>query len=134
MAMLTWHYVTRAAYDAADASVKTSDKLYFLSDTKEIYRGTENFTESVIVYSTEPTVKAVGKLYVDAATLEGKIWNGSAWTTVIQPVQSTVSAENTNKPVSGAAVTAYVADEIAKVTGSGNLVADVEYVAVICPI
>lgn len=129
MAMLTWHYVTRAAYDAADASVKTSDKLYFLSDTKEIYRGTENFTESVIVYSTEPTVKAVGKLYVDATTLEGKIWNGSAWTTVIQPVQSTVSADNTNKPVSGAAVTAYVADEIAKVTGSGNLVADVEYVA-----
>ena len=127
--MLTWHYVTRAAYDAADASAKTSDKLFFLSDTKEIYRGTENFTESVIVYTTEPTVKAIGKLYIDATTLEGKIWNGSAWTTVIQPVQSTVSADNTNKPVSGAAVTTYVAEEIAKVTGSGNLVADVEYVA-----
>lgn len=127
--MLTWHYVTRAAYDAAEASVKTSDKLYFLSDTKEIYRGTENFTESVIVYTAEPAVKAVGKLYINATTLEGRIWNGSAWTTVIQPVQATVDAADTSKPVSGKAVGDYVATEIAKVTGSGNLVADVEYVA-----
>lgn len=127
--MLTWHYVTRAAYDAAESSVKTSDKLFFLSDTKEIYRGTENFTESVILYSSEPAVKAVGKLYINSTTLEGKIWNGSAWTTVIQPVQSTVDAANTNKPVSGAAVTSYVATEIAKVTGSGDLVSNVEYVA-----
>lgn len=127
--MLTWHYVTRAAYDAAEASVKTSDKLYFLSDTKEIYRGTENFTESVIVYTTEPTVKAVGKLYINATTLEGKIWNGSAWTTVIQPVQAAIDAADSAKPVSGKAVADYVGEEIAKVTGSGNLVADVEYVA-----
>ena len=127
--MLTWHYVTRAAYDAAEASVKTSDKLYFLSDTKEIYRGTENFTESVIVYTTEPTVKAVGKLYINATTLEGKIWNGSAWTTVIQPVQAAIDATDAAKPVSGKAVAEYVGEEIAKVTGSGNLVADVEYVA-----
>lgn len=129
MVMLTWHYVTRAAYDAAEASVKTADKLYFLSDTKEIYRGTENFTESVIVYTSEPAVKAVGKLYIDATTLEGKIWNGTAWTTVIQPVQSAVSADNTTAPVSGSAVATYVKDEVAKVTGSGNIVAGVEYVA-----
>lgn len=127
--MLTWHYVTRAAYDAAEASVKTSDKLYFLSDTKEIYRGTENFTEAVIVYTTEPSVKAVGKLYINATTLEGKIWNGSAWTTVIQPVQAAIDAADAAKPVSGKAVADYVGEEIAKVTGSGNLVADVEYVA-----
>lgn len=127
--MLTWHYVTRSAYDAAETSAKTADKLYFLSDTKEIYRGTENFTESVILYTEEPTTKAVGKLYVNSTTLEGKIWNGTAWTTVIQPVQSTVDAKNTDKPVSGSAVATYVGQEIAKVTGSADLVTGVEYVA-----
>lgn len=125
--MLTWHYVTRAAYDAAEDSIKTSDKLYFLSDTKEIYRGTENFTQSVILYTTEPTVKAIGKLYVNINTLEGRIWNGTTWTTVIQPVQSTVSADNTTAPVSGAAVATYVQEEVAKVTGSDGIVASVEY-------
>lgn len=127
--MLTWHYITRAAYDAASEADKSSDKLFFLSDTKEIYRGTESFTESVILYTAEPTTKAVGKLYINATTLEGKIWNGSAWTTVIQPVVSTVDAANTANPVSGKGVADFVAAELAKVTGSGNLVADVEYVA-----
>ena len=129
MAMLSWHYITRAAYDAASASDKTADKLFFLSDTKEIYRGTDLFTESVILYTSEPTTKAVGKLYVNATTLEGKIWNGTAWTTVIQPVQATLAADDASKPVSGKAVAEYVSAELAKVTGSDGLVAGVEYVA-----
>ena len=109
--MLTWHYITRAAYDAASETDKSSDKLFFLSDTKEIYRGTESFTESVILYTTEPTTKAVGKLYINATTLEGKIWNGSAWTTVIQPVVSTVDASNTVNPVSGKGIAEFVAEQ-----------------------
>lgn len=127
--MLSWHIVTRAVYDAASASDKSAEKLFFLSDTHEIYRGTENFTESVVVYTTEPTVKAVGKLYVDATTLEGKIWNGSAWTTVIQPVQAAIVAGDTSKPVSSKAVEDYVADQISAVTGSDGLVASVGYTA-----
>lgn len=127
--MLTWHYVTRAQYDAAADGEKSADKLFFLSDTKEIYRGTQPFTESVILYTSEPTSKAVGKLYVNATTLEGRIWNGSAWTTVIQPVQATVDTADTAKPVSGKAVADYVAEELAKVTASDGLVANVEYVA-----
>lgn len=127
--MLTWHYVTRAQYDAADASTKTSDKLYFLSDTHEIYRGTELFTESVTLYTDEPATKAVGRLYVNASTLEGKIWSGSAWTTVIQPVQATLTASDTSKPVSGKAVSDYVTEKIAEVTGSNTLVSGVAYVA-----
>lgn len=125
--MLTWHFVTRAAYDAADVASKTSEKLFFLSDTKEIYKGTDPFTESVIMYTTEPTVKAVGKLYVNANTLEGRIWNGSSWTTVIQPVQATIVSGDTTKPVSSKAVEDYVADAIADVTGSGDLISAVEY-------
>ena len=125
--MLTWHYITRAAYDSASLEDKSSDKLFFLSDTREIYRGTESFTESVVLYTEEPDVKAVGKLYINSTTLEGKIWNGSSWTTVIRPVQTTVDAGNTNMPVSGKAVADYVGNEISKVTGSADLVADVGY-------
>lgn len=127
--MITWHYITRAVYDAAQASEKTSDKLYYLSDTHEIYRGTENFTESVILYSTEPAVKAIGKLYINETTLEGRIWNGTVWKTVIQPVQAAIITGDTTKPVSSKAVEDYVGTEIAKVTGSDGLVSGVSYTA-----
>lgn len=124
--MLSWHYVTRAAYDAASAADKTSDKLFFLSDTKEIYRGTEAFTESVILYTTVPTTPAVGKLYINSTTLEGRVWNGTTWTTVINPVADTVTADGTTA-VSGKAVAEFVSEEIAKVTGSSELVTGVSY-------
>lgn len=124
--MLSWHYVTRAAYDAASAAEKTSDKLFFLSDTKEIYRGTEAFTESVILYTSVPTTPAVGKLYINSTTLEGRVWNGTSWTTVINPVADTVTADGTTA-VSGKAVAEFVSEEIAKVTGSSDLVTGVSY-------
>ena len=125
--MLTWHYITSAVYNAASESDKTADKLFFLSDTKEIYRGTQSFTEAVVLYDgSEPAVKAVGKLYINTNNLEGKVWNGSSWTTVIHPVAATVAADGTTA-VSGKAVADYVSAEIAKVTGSGDLVADLAY-------
>ena len=128
--MLTWHYVTRSAFDSAKEADKTSDKLFFLSDTHEIYRGTENFTQSVILVEEDPETPAVGKLYVNSTTLEGKIYNGTTWTTVIQPVQSTLTATDAAKPVSGKAVADYVKGQIANVTGSSTLVSGVSYTAV----
>ena len=127
--MITWHYITRDTFDAADVSEKTSDKLFFLSDTGEIYRGTQAFTESVIMYTEEPSVKAVGKLYINSNTLEGKIWNGSSWSVVIQAVQASMAADNTTLPVSGKAVADYVKTQIESVTGSGELVAGISYTA-----
>ena len=49
--MLNWYYVTKAQYTAA--ATHSSDNLYFLSDTKEIYRGDDLFTQSVIMYTGE---------------------------------------------------------------------------------
>lgn len=126
--MITWHYVTRDAYDAADASTKTADKLYYLSDTHEIYRGTQSFSESVILYTEEPTIKAVGKLYVNSTTLEGKVWTGSSWKVVVQAAATVLDAANTLQPVSGKAVSDFVKQQIEGVTGSGDLVAGIDYV------
>ena len=126
--MLTWHYVTSTEYNAAAAEVKTADKLYFLSDTKQIYRGTELFTEACTLVDALPATPAVGRLYVLSSTLEGKIYNGSAWQTVIQPVQAAVDTADTSKPVSGKAVADYVSGAIADVTaGANNAFAAVSY-------
>lgn len=127
--MITWHYVTRAAYDAASADSKTADKLFYLSDTGEIYRGTQSFTQSVILYDEEPTVKAVGKLYVNTTTLEGKVWTGTDWKVVVQAAATALSATDTMQPVSGKAVADFVKQQIEGVTGSGDLVAGIGYTA-----
>ena len=126
--MLTWHYVTSTEYNAASADVKTADKLYFLSDTHQIYRGTELFTEACTLVESLPATPAVGRLYVLSSTLEGKIYNGTAWQTVIQPVQAAVDVADTAKPVSGKAVADYVSGAIADVTaGANNAFAAVSY-------
>lgn len=108
--MLNWYYVTKAQYTAAAAH--SSDNLYFLSDTKEIYRGDDLFTQSVIMYTGDlPTTPAVGQLYINETTLEGKTYTGTAWKTVIKAVADTVTIDGTN-PVSGKAVAAYVTDAL----------------------
>lgn len=121
--MLSWHFITSTVYHNAPDEEKTSNKLFFLEDTKEIYRGTLPFTESIVLYTDEPTTKALGKLYVNASTLEGKVWDGSKWTTVIQPVISSVISGDTKKPVSSKAVEDFVADAIS----SDNIVSSVGY-------
>lgn len=108
--MLNWYFVTQAQYDAAAGS-RSSENLYFTSDTKQIYRGDDLFTESVSFYTELPTKPAVGKLYVDSTTLEGKVYTGSAWKTVIKPVDDEVTVDGAN-PVSGAAVATYVTEAL----------------------
>ena len=118
--MMNWHIVTSAEFAAG---VKKDQDIYFLSDTHEIYRGEVPFTESVVLYKDNlPTSGiALNRLYINSTTLEGKIYNGTSWTTVINPVASTVAADGTT-PVSGSAVASYVAAEIAKAVGSGDVI------------
>lgn len=133
--MLTWHYVDSTTFDAGEAK---AEDLYFLSDTQEIYRGSSLFSGSfVIVDDTssdfdtalgQVSRPARGKIYISKSTLAGKFYDGTSWQPLINPitVDSTVTAEGTN-PVSGKAVTDYVAAEIAKVTGGENFVHNITY-------
>jgi hypothetical protein len=113
--MVQFVLLTRADYDAI--TTKESRTLYFISDTQELYRGTVNFTNAVIFHGAansqnpRPAAGAVGKLYINEATGEGTVWNGSAWSTVIPVVSQTVLDSNDQPvtlPVSGAAVKAFV--------------------------
>lgn len=129
--MLQWYFLSKSAYDAAVAAGKVTDEmLVFTEDTHEIFRGTTKFAEPCELVASYPTSgQAMGKLYIDSNTLEGKIWNGTAWQTVIRPVAATVDATNTTQAVTGKAVADYVAEKISEVTGSGNVVTGVAYEA-----
>lgn len=118
--MINWHIVTAEMYRNG---TPIDGHMYFLSDTKEIYRGTVPFTESVVLYTELPVAPAIAlnKLYINSTTLEGKIWNGTNWTTVIQPVADVVE-DVAGKPVSGKAVAAYVAAEMSKMANSADTI------------
>lgn len=119
--MISWHFVTSEVYHNGS---KLADGMYFLSDTREIYRGEQPFTESVIVYTdtlpTAPTV-AVNRLYINSQTLEGWVYQGTAlgWIQVIKPVSDEVKDE-AGVSVSGKAVVAYVAAQMANVATAAN--------------
>ena len=126
--MLSWHIVTAATYYAAESY--DSEKLYFLSDTGEIYKGNVPFSESIVMiddltegkqaFETQLaaiTNPARRKLYVSKKTLAAKTYDGTAWQQVIYPVVTgatgdTFDKTNTTRPVSGKAVADYVAEVI----------------------
>ena len=85
--MLTWQYITQNDYSNMNEELKTADKLFFIKDTKNIFCGTDVFKDYVILYNNEPTTNYVGRLYVDAYTLEGKIYDSGNWISVINPVR-----------------------------------------------
>ena len=122
--MIQWHYVTSAEFKLGE---KVETDLYFLKDTREIYRGSVPFNESVIMYTELPVESiATNRLYIDSTTLEGKIHNGSSWKTVIRPIADTVDPQGEN-PVSAKAVAAYVAAELANVSASSDAVSTLSW-------
>lgn len=123
--MINWHIVSSEVYRNG---TPIDGDMYFLSDTREIYRGAEPFTESVIMYTTLPTSPALNRLYINSTTLEGKIWQGAVngWKTVINPVSDTVE-DTAAVPVSGKAVVAYVAAELAKMATAADTVSSLSW-------
>lgn len=121
--MISWHIVTSEMYHNG---TKLPDGMYFLSDTREIYRGEQPFTESVIMYTgslpTAPAV-AINRLYINSTTLEGWVYGGTVagWINVIKAVSDEVQ-DVAGVPVSGKAVKAFVAAELAKTATAANTV------------
>ena len=126
MAMMNWHIVATKAEFLAGSPVETN--LYFIADTHEIYRGSESYTQPIVMYTGElPTSGiAVNHLYINSTTLKGDIYNGTSWTTVLKPLATTVE-EDGDSPVTGSAVATYVAAEIAKITGTGDIVTNITW-------
>ena len=71
-------YGLQASYDAL--GVKDSNVLYFCTDTKKIYKGDIDFTDSVVLAATKPATGIIaGKLYVLADTGTVEVYAGGAW-------------------------------------------------------
>lgn len=122
--IIQWHIVSRDQYNAG-SPIDTD--LYFIINENVIYRGTELFTKAMEMYTDSlPVSPAPNRLYINSTTLKGSMWDGSKWNTVIKPIADSISPDCSN-PVTGKAVTEYVAAEIAKITGSGNVVTDASW-------
>ena len=103
MAMMNWHIVSTKAEFIAGSPVDTD--LYFIADTHEIYRGSESYTQPIVLYADNlPTEGiAVNALYINSTTLKGDVYNGTSWTTVLKPLVTTVEPDG-DSPVTGSAV------------------------------
>jgi hypothetical protein len=124
MAVLKWMTGTSTAYKALDP--KDENCIYFLNDTKEIYKGVSPFTESIIFYETDlPTMPAWGKLYVKTSTLEGVIWNGTEWKTVLQSPENQITADNITRAVTGKAVVDYISGALQET--NKTIITDISY-------
>lgn len=79
--IVQWVICTAAEYHAMDTHPE--NKLYFLYDTEEFYRGDIPFATSIIFYDGErPLTGANRKIYVDSKTLNGYVYDGY-WQQVI---------------------------------------------------
>lgn len=109
--MVKWCLTTSAYYNSLET--KEPNFLYFLDDTKEIYRGDVEYTNAVNIVDEYPELAAKGKLYVLSSTLESKIWTGTEWKTVSPGVSTVLTDEDVvNGTVTGEAVKAYVGQKV----------------------
>lgn len=84
-------YGVQASYDAL--ATKDAKVLYFCTDTKKIYKGDVDFSDSVIVAATKPETGIVaGKLYVLADTGTVEVYSGAAWHVVSYPTATVIDA------------------------------------------
>ena len=115
---LTFHAGTLAQYTAKkEASQLDANGLYFLTDTKELYIGEEKYFEPAEVVSEFPSTGAQGKLYINSATFEAKIYDGTQWIVISPAVSTTLDSDTTDSNiVTAKAVRDYIASQITEAT------------------
>lgn len=114
MAQVKFIYTDAAKYGALAA--KDEGTLYFLFDTKQIFKGTERFSGLVCQEVTaDPAVEdaVVNTLYINTTDGSVKIFNGNALTTVVAGYVTSITGEGSaTDRVSSKAVVDYVAGKI----------------------
>jgi hypothetical protein len=124
-------FVSTSASGYASITTPDNNTLYFLEDTKDLYKGSVKFTGAVVVYSgARPASGEDSKLYVSTAG-SASIYTGGAWVDVagngsVEVSQTVLDGETpTTQAVSGAAVKSYV--EGLDYAASADVVTDVAY-------
>ena len=113
MAQVKFIYTNVAKYLASD---KNEDTLYFLSDSKQIFKGEERFSGlDCQEVTADPSLEnvAVNTLYVNTTNGSVKIFNGTNLTTIVDGYVSAITDEGSaTDRVSSKAVVDYVAGKI----------------------
>lgn len=107
--------LTKAAYN--NLETKSEQALYFISDTKEIFRGTVNYTNVVEVVSSLPNSPLTSKVYIKTSDNTLNIYTGSQWVSfgsLNNSVSSTVEPNGTatTLAVSGVGIKSFVEDKL----------------------
>lgn len=129
MANVNFSYGSKANYDKL--TPKDSNTLYFITDTRQIFKGTDEYTKSCKMVSALPASGQIqGVIYFRMTDYTTHIWNGTEF---IQMNKQTVTqipangASDDNLPTTKA-VADYVNAKIAAVEGiKGKFVTDVTY-------
>lgn len=88
---------------------KLDDILYFLEDTREIYKGDKVYNQSVIFITDLPKFAIKNKIYINTLTMEAKIWTGTDWKTLIPTIKTILQdGVQSNGLVTGNAIKSYV--------------------------
>lgn len=97
------------------------NSLYFITDTKQIYLGTDLYTGQVQFVSEFPATPSQGIIYVNSTTHETKVWNGTSWDVMIPPIKSDIATASDTDLVNAKAIKDYLAGITTKA------IMDVEY-------
>ena len=91
---------TQAAYNALET--KDSNVLYFCSDTAKIYKGSTDYTSTIIIASSKPTTPITGKVYVFTNTDTVESYINNTWKILSYPVATTINAASDDNHVATA--------------------------------
>ena len=129
MANVNFAYGVKSNYDKL--TTKDANTLYFITDTRQIFKGTDEYTKSCKLVSFLPTAGQIqGILYVRMTDYTFHIWNGTEYVQLNRPVVTAIpNANPTDDDLpTTKAVADYVNAKIAGVEGKeGLFVTDVTY-------
>lgn len=119
MALVKFVTGVAAKFNAATAD---ADTLYFLTDTKQIFKGSTPFTPSIKVVTSDPGASSadVNTIYVNSATGRVSFFNGTTVQTIVKAPLAAIGDGSTVEIASTKAVVDYVTAAIAGVNGNAD--------------
>ena len=119
--MIKWILTNATRYRSLEE--KDTDALYFLEDTKEIYKGSDLYTGSVVFVDSLPELAATDKIYVVKSTHQCSVWTGEKWETLFPQISASLTDDESSEGlVTGDAIKAYVIKKIADLSVDGSSV------------
>lgn len=123
--MIKFYHMTQAQYNAITPD---TDYLYFITDSRRLYKGTDLYTESFEVVTTNPTSPRLGCLYINTVDKSVKYYNGNAFVTVVPAIVTSISSSSDNESIPTAYAVQYAIQQAMSGVG-GDLLTSAEWIS-----